>query len=238
MEQLLDTLINIDSRVFLFFNGIHAPFWDWFMYMFSGRFIWVPMYAAVLYMLYRNYSWKTATIYLVAIALTITIADQSCATYIRPYVERLRPSNLDNRLSILTHVVNGYRGGSYGFPSCHAANSFAFAAFAGLMVKRRWFTLFVFGWAVVNCYTRVYLGVHYPGDLLVGALIGMAVGSVVYCCARALAKVMANPDGRFGYRRWPMGGMSLTFRDTSVVMIVGWMTVAYIAAVSLVRLWV
>lgn len=239
MEHLLDTFTTVDSRVFLFFNGIHAPFWDWFMYLFSGRFIWVPMYAAVLFMLYRNYNWKTATIYLVAIGLTITIADQSCATWIRPHVERLRPSNLHNQLSLLTHVVNGYRGGSYGFPSCHAANSFAFAAFVALMVKRRRFTLFIAGWAVVNCYTRIYLGVHYPGDLLVGAVIGAAVGCLMYYGARYLASRGGNPDGNFNCRRLQTGhGVNVSFRDTSVVMIVGVVTVIYIAAASMFRLWV
>ena len=87
--------------------------------------------------------------------------------------------NLDNPLSAMVHVVDGYRGGSYGFPSCHAANSFAFAAAVALIVRSRRCSLFVFGWAVLNSYSRIYLGVHYPGDLFCGAVIGIIAGAFV-----------------------------------------------------------
>lgn len=238
MEHIIEILNGIDSDVFLFFNGFHAPFWDAFMYLFSGRFIWAPMYAAVLFMLYRSYNWKTASVYFIAIILTIVIADQGCASWIRPHAERLRPSNLENPLSLLTHVVNGYRGGSYGFPSCHAANSLALAVFTSLMVGRRRFTLFILGWAFMNCYTRVYLGVHYPGDLLVGALIGSAAGAIMYCCARLIASALASPHGDFSERGVSLGVLKIRFRDTAVVMAVGFATVAYIIVVSLISLWI
>lgn len=238
MENILDFLTNLDTSVFLTLNGARAPFFDTLMYMYSGRFIWIPMYAAVLFLLYRNYNWRTATIYLLAIALTIAIADQACATWIRPFVARLRPSNLQNPLSALTQIVNDYRGRSYGFPSCHASNSLAFATFAALMVKRRSFTLFIMAWAIVNCYSRIYLGVHYPGDLLVGAAIGAAAGWVVYSCVRYAANLVASPAGSFPIRHLTIAGRVVSFRDTSVVMWVWLLTVIYMATVSLWRLWV
>lgn len=171
---MIDWLNTIDTQVFLALNGLHAPYFDVFMKLFTGKWIWVPMYAAVLFAVVRNYRWRQTLAVLVCVALAITIADQVCATLIRPEVCRLRPSNPENPLSEMVHIVGGYRGGSYGFPSCHAANSFALASFLTLLFANRKLSLFIFAWAVLNSYSRVYLGVHYPGDLLVGAIIGTA----------------------------------------------------------------
>lgn len=171
---MIDWLNTIDTQVFLALNGLHAPYFDVFMKLFTGKWIWVPMYAAVLFAVVRNYRWRQTLAVLVCVALAITIADQVCATLIRPEVCRLRPSNPANPLSEMVHIVGGYRGGSYGFPSCHAANSFALASFLILLFANRKLSLFIFAWAVLNSYSRVYLGVHYPGDLLVGAIIGTA----------------------------------------------------------------
>lgn len=171
---MIDWLNTIDTQVFLALNGLHAPYFDVFMKLFTGKWIWVPMYAAVLFAVVRNYRWRQTLAVLVCVALAITIADQVCATLIRPEVCRLRPSNPENPLSEMVHIVGGYRGGSYGFPSCHAANSFALASFLTLLFANRKLSLFIFAWAVLNSYSRIYLGVHYPGDLLVGAIIGTA----------------------------------------------------------------
>lgn len=119
---MIDWLNTIDTQVFLALNGLHAPYFDAFMKLFTGKWIWVPMYAAVLFAVVRNYRWRQTLAVLVCVALAITIADQVCATLIRPEVCRLRPSNPENPLSEMVHIVGGYRGGSYGFPSCHAAN--------------------------------------------------------------------------------------------------------------------
>lgn len=170
---MIDWLNTIDTQVFLALNGLHAPYFDVFMKLFTGKWIWVPMYAAVLFAVVRNYRWRQTLAVLVCVALAITIADQVCATLIRPEVCRLRPSNPENPLSEMVHIVGGYRGGSYGFPSCHAANSFALASFLTLLFANRKLSLFIFAWAVLNSYSRVYLGVHYPGDLLVGALLAL-----------------------------------------------------------------
>lgn len=184
---MIDFLNNIDTQIFLLFNNtLRLSALDNFMMLFSGKFIWVPMYASLLYILIKSFTPRQVIIYVAAIALTITLADQTCATLIRPAVERLRPSNLDNPLSALTIVVNDYRGGSYGFPSCQAANSFALAVFSSLLLRRRRFTLFIFTWAAFNSFTRIHLGVHYPGDLLVGAIIGSACGWLCYRLARII----------------------------------------------------
>lgn len=207
---MIDWLNTIDTQVFLALNGLHAPYFDAFMKLFTGKWIWVPMYAAVLFAVVRNYRWRQTLAVLVCVALAITIADQVCATLIRPEVCRLRPSNPENPLSEMVHIVGGYRGGSYGFPSCHAANSFALASFLILLFANRKLSLFIFAWAVLNSYSRVYLGVHYPGDLLVGVIIGTAAGLAMAFAAGYVADRI----------------------NTGVVTSVGAFTVAVIAVVS------
>ena len=188
MEQILHFLLSLDENIFLFFNGMHSEFWDYFMMTYTGKFIWVAMYASVLFILYRSYKWNVATIFVLSLIIAIVLADQVCATFIRPYVERLRPSNLENSLSALTLIVDGYRGGAYGFPSCHASNSLALATFICLSIKKRRAVCFIIVWALLNMYTRLYLGVHYPGDLLVGGIIGATAGALMYRCAVAITK--------------------------------------------------
>ena len=208
---MIDWLNTIDTQVFLALNGLHAPYFDVFMKLFTGKWIWVPMYAAVLFAVVRNYRWRQTLAVLECVALAITIADQVCATLIRPEVCRLRPSNPENPLSEMVHIVGGYRGGSYGFPSCHAANSFALASFLTLLFANRKLSLFIFAWAVLNSYSRLYLGVHYPGDLLVGAIIGTAAGLAMAFAACLCGRPSVN---------------------TGVVTSVGAFTVAVIAVVS------
>ena len=133
---MLESLQQADQQLLLFLNGIHSPFWDSFMWIFTAKMTWIPMYAAILYVLLKNFRLSVSLITVLAIALTITYADQICATVIRPCVERLRPSNPQNPISELIHLVNGKRGGRYGFPSCHAANSFALAFFVMRLLKK------------------------------------------------------------------------------------------------------
>lgn len=216
---MIDWLNTIDTQVFLALNGLHAPYFDAFMKLFTGKWIWVPMYAAVLFAVVRNYRWRQTLAVLVCVALAITIADQVCATLIRPEVCRLRPSNPENPLSEMVHIVGGYRGGSYGFPSCHAANSFALASFLTLLFANRKLSLFIFAWAVLNSYSRVYLGVHYPGDLLVGAIIGTAAGLAMTFAAGYVADRVDRPHLKPSV-------------NTGVVTSVGAFTVAVIAVVS------
>lgn len=129
------------------------------------------------------------------------------------------PSNPENPLSEMVHIVGGYRGGSYGFPSCHAANSFALASFLTLLFANRKLSLFIFAWAVLNSYSRVYLGVHYPGDLLVGAIIGTAAGLAMAFAAGYVADRVDRPHLKPSV-------------NTGVVTLVGAFTVAVIAVVS------
>lgn len=176
---MLEFLQQTDQQLFLFLNGMHSPFWDNFMYIFTGKLTWVAMYAAILYVLYKNFNIYVCLFAVVAIALTITYADQICATVIRPIVERSRPSRNPD-IAELVHLVNGKRGGRFGFPSCHAANSFALAFFVMLFFKNRLLTCFILLWATLNSYSRIYVGVHYPGDLIAGTIVGLSGALLIY----------------------------------------------------------
>ena len=183
---MIDFINTLDTKVFLELNQMHAPFWDYFMSAFSGKVIWVPMYATVAYLMFKNLSWKVALSFLIAIALIIALSDMTCAKVIRPFAERFRPANIENPISHMVHIVENYRGGAYGFPSCHAANSFAFVTFLAMIIKNRLLLAFAFSWAVVNCYSRIYLGVHYTGDIIVGALVGSIIAWLVVTATRKI----------------------------------------------------
>lgn len=233
---MLESLQQLDQSLLLYLNGLHAPFWDNFMWLFSGKWIWVPMYATLLFILCKNLNWKLTLFTVVAITLTVTFADQICATVIRPIVGRMRPSNPNNPLSEFVHILHNKRGGSYGFPSCHAANSFALAFFVLLFFKQRVLTAFLIIWALVNSYSRIYLGVHYPGDLLAGMLVGLCGALLIYYLYRWALKqpTIAEAFNYEGDRRLIEKPQQLS--HTWLTICVGLATISIIALVSVIQL--
>lgn len=178
---MIEFLSEIDARLLLAINGFHTPALDQFMFLLSAKLVWIPFYILLMVISIHRYGWRGGLFIILGIALAVTIADQTCGSLIRPLVERMRPSNPNNPLSSMVHLVNNYHGGRYGFPSCHAANTVAVATFLSLVYRRRRIIIFSLAlWAAMNCYSRMYLGVHYPGDILVGAIIGYIVGYAIY----------------------------------------------------------
>ena len=199
LATVLQYLVEKDTDLFLWVNSFHTSFWDVFMPLYSAKYVWIYFYASLLYVIIRNYSLKTTLLWLVAVTLLIFACDQITASVIRPMVARLRPSNLENPLSEVVHVVNGYRGGSYSFPSAHAANSWGLAVFMILLFRRTWISLTMVFWALLTCYSRMYLGVHYFGDLLVGMLIGCVFAVIIYYLMVWMANIKKPLDVRHAF---------------------------------------
>ena len=175
---MLEFLDHIDRIIFLFLNELHSPFWDQVMWWISGRFNWIPLYLLITgYLIYR-YKWKVIVI-LLLVALLITLSDQGSVHLFKMVFKRLRPCH-NPEISQLVHIVRNHCGGMYGFVSSHAANSFAVASYSILLIRNKYYTMFIILWATLVSYSRIYLGVHYPGDILGGAILGLVLGYIVY----------------------------------------------------------
>lgn len=225
VNDLLQTLVQSDQSALLYLNNIHNTFFDYFMTCYTGKWIWVPMYLCILYVLLKNYKWQVVLCVAAAIGLTITFNDQICATLIRPIVERPRPSNPASPIANIVHLVNGRRGGGFGFPSCHACNSFGLAFFLIFLFRKKALTIFILCWATLNCYTRIYLALHYPGDILVGTIVGfLGAWLLYYLMQKTLHKItqqtsIESPDFKKA-------------RQTEIIMITGLLTITGIIIYS------
>lgn len=170
----------LDSEILVLINSLHNSVLDRVMWWLSDRWIWIPLYLFLTVLVIRRLGWARGVACLLFVAALITLVDQTCSSVIRPAVCRMRPSNPDNPISAVIHIVNDYRGGSYGFPSSHAGNTFALATFLSLLFRNRIGMLLLFLWSLSVSYSRMYLGVHYPGDILAGSLVGAFYAVLCY----------------------------------------------------------
>jgi undecaprenyl-diphosphatase len=172
---VFETLNHIDTNLFLFLNGHHSQFWDFVMWWASDRFTWIPLYALVLWLLIKQCPGKVGLL-LLLIVLLVLMSDQS-ANFAKYIIARPRPSH-EPALQGMVHLVRNYAGGTLGFYSAHASNAFAVAVFAIMLSGRRykWLVPVMLFYAILVSYSRIYLGVHYPGDVLTGAVMGLLIG--------------------------------------------------------------
>jgi undecaprenyl-diphosphatase len=181
---------QIDQQLFLFLNSANSPFWDKVMHFLSLVLVWIPLYLAILvYLGIKNK--KKFLIILLFIIVAISLTDQ-IALLIKNTTDRLRPCH-EPSLQGLVHIVEGKCGGMYSFVSSHAANSFNVALLSLMFIKKRWYSVFIIMWASAVSYSRIYLGVHYPGDVLCGALLGVLIGWGVYKIYEATDKRLHPP---------------------------------------------
>jgi undecaprenyl-diphosphatase len=186
---MIEFLKEIDTQLFLFLNGIHSSFGDFVMYWLSHKYIWIPLYAFLLFLLFRYYGMK-AFILMVLAALLITISDQASVHLFKNVFQRLRPCH-ESALEGMVYTL-GRCGGKYGFISSHASNSFAIAVFMALLLwhKLRPMAIIMLVWAALVSYSRVYLGVHYPGDILVGGIVGAMEALLVFALWLIILKLV------------------------------------------------
>ena len=175
----MEALQQFDASIFSAINSWHMSYFDNFMWLVTKIATWIPMILMLVYLLFYKKGWRRAITVILAIGLVILIADQVSASIIKPLVARARPSHNPDLQSTI-HIVNGYRGGAYGFVSSHAANCFGIALLLAMIFKNRLFTWTMVVWALLMCYSRIYLGVHYPGDIFCGSILGFVAAWIVY----------------------------------------------------------
>ena len=173
-------LIDFDKQLLLWINGSQSLFIDQLASTLTHALTWVPLYLSLFYLVLKNNDRvQKILLVLAAAGLCVLIAGMVDDTIVKPTVARWRPTH-DPQIGLLVDVVDGYRGGNYGFFSAHASNTFSITIFFWWLVRSRLLTTSMVLWSLTNCWTRMYLGVHYPGDILVGLLWGAVTGSLVY----------------------------------------------------------
>jgi len=181
----LQGLLETDRLATLSVNGSGSLFWDGVADIYTSVYVWIPVAIIAILLILRNIDSKRILFVLLMIVLTVLICDQLSSTVCKPLFHRLRPTH-DPFILDKVDTVNGYRGGLYGFFSGHAANSFGIAVLFMWIVRDVRFCWAVGIWAALNSYIRTYLGVHFVGDILTGAVIGSIVASILYWIYSAL----------------------------------------------------
>ncbi|MGL4956916.1 MAG: phosphatase PAP2 family protein [Bacteroidales bacterium] len=180
-----------DTDLFLFLNDLHCPLGDIIMWYVSKTLTLVIVFAIALFAIYKKFGWQQTLFALVGLALCVLFADRISSGLFKPFFARLRPTHA---LGDIVHTVRNYMGGKYGFVSSHAANAFAVSVFLIQILRQKLWTYSLIFIALTVAYSRIYLGVHYPLDILCGALLGAIIGYAVYLlyCQMHKSKILAK----------------------------------------------
>ena len=197
---MLERLIHIDTEILLAINGWHAPWADTLMWIISAKTTWIPLYLLLIVLLVYRYRQPAPTtvkwlqkvpacvVMILTIVAAVGLADFIASVILKDWVARPRPSRVPELEGVL-HLVNGYKSGRYGFVSSHAANTMACGLLFSLIWRKKITTISLMLWVAANCYSRMYLGVHYPLDILGGLIVGALVAIGAYVLLRNLGFV-------------------------------------------------
>lgn len=189
---MIEFIQKLDLKLFLYFNSLNTPFFDRIMWFISGKYEWIPLYLLLIFWIFYRFR-KKGWLILGLTIIVFALSDSGSVHLFKNVFERLRPSRNPD-LEGMVHLVNGYRGGLYGFISGHAANTFGLAVFMSFIFKERWFVISILIWAGIVSYSRIYLGVHYPFDVLCGAIWGSSMAAIMYLVYNKLTlKTFKNP---------------------------------------------
>ncbi len=179
MKEAIENLLPLERNLFFLLNGSDSQLFDDWMWTVSGRFVWIPLFLVILFLFFFQTPRKQALLVTLFFVLVFVLSDQLSSGICKPFFERFRPSHHPD-FKELVDIVNGYRGGRYGFISGHATNSFGLAVFLSLLFRHRGVTLSALSWATLNSYTRIYLGVHFISDIVAGMLAGSLLAFLLY----------------------------------------------------------
>lgn len=224
---------DLDRELLLFFNGSDSLFLDSIMTTLTSGLTWIPLYLALFYLVIKNNeTMQQISLIMLSVVVCIVLADGMADLVMKPLVGRWRPCN-DPAFKQMVDVVGNLRGGDYGFFSAHAANTMSLAVFFCLLVRNKTFCWMMVLWSLLNCYTRMYLGLHYPGDILCGLLWGGLVGSVVYFFYQ---KFYFKMSPRLHYVSTQYSSTGYALLDIDIVINVMMLTLLAALILSIIRL--